>query len=108
MNDTPRKTSRDLKLKRPYKLLKLKITNEVGFNGSKYKKAVGKLEDPKTKKVTSVILPRPIANYNSKTLKEMNKRILKKKFPVYTVRKISSKKRPDQKGHYDLVDFKWS
>lgn len=97
-----------MEIKVPYKLLKLNVTDETGFNGTSYKKAVAKLQHSKSKKNISIILPRPIANYNKKTLKEIQKRIAKGKNPHYTVKKITSKRRPNQKGHYDMVDFKWS
>lgn len=109
LNETATKTSRDLKLKKPYKLLKLKISQEIGFAGNKYKKAVGVLQHPKKNKKRIIIsMPRPVAYYNKRTLKEIKSRIEKGKNPIYIVNKITSKQRPDKKGHYDLIDFRWA
>ena len=109
LNRTATKTSRDLKLKKPYKLIKITVTDEIGFNGNKYKRAVATLQNPKkpTKDIL-IVMPRPVAQYKKKTLKEMKNRIKKGKNPIYIVNKITSKQRPDGKGHYDLVDFKWA
>ena len=93
-------TCGDLKKKRPYKLLDLKITKENGFNGE-YKLAVGKLQDKtKPKKELLVKLPKPVANYS----KDQVKRILN---PSFIVKNIKSQHRSDGKGTYDIEDFKW-
>ncbi|KAK3930928.1 Halomucin [Frankliniella fusca] len=109
LNDNATLTSRDLKLKQRYKLLNIKVTKETGFKGMKYNKAVGTFENPKNShKKLAVVLPKPIANYDKKILKELTKRIKKGKHPYYVVQKIESKKRPDGAGNYDCVTFKWT
>ncbi|KAK3924058.1 Halomucin [Frankliniella fusca] len=108
INENTTKTSRDLKRKKPYKLLKLNITKETGFNGLPYNKAVAVFEHPtkKAKKI-KILMPKPVANWNKKTVKEMKKRIQKGKNPTYTVLSIESKKKPSGSGHYDMVKYQW-
>ena len=109
LNETATKTSRDLKRKQRYKLLSIKVKKEDGYGGTKNNKAVGVFQHPKKEnKKIAVISPKPIANFNKKIIKEMNKRISQHKNPYYTVTGITSKKRPDSKGYYDAVNFKWT
>ncbi|KAK3924850.1 Halomucin [Frankliniella fusca] len=107
LNETTTKTSRNLRPGVPYKLLKLTVSKEIGFNGVPYKKAVAKFKHPKKDKTILINLPGTIAKYSKKTLKEM-KRIDRGQHPNYTIKRITTKKKPVGKGTYDLVEFEWS
>ncbi|KAK3928382.1 ATP-dependent DNA helicase [Frankliniella fusca] len=108
LNETTTKTSRNLRPGVPYKLLKLTVSKEIGFNGVPYKKAVAKFKHPKKEKTILINLPGTIAKYSKKTLKEMKKRIDRGQHPNYTIKRITTKKKPVGKGTYDLVEFEWS
>ena len=98
-------TSRHLKLNKPYILLNLSITNEIGFNGP-YKKATGILRDNSRPTGTiTVTLPNQFAKFTKEMVQRINDYARSGRHARYVVRSISSRSRLDGKGKYDLVDF---
>lgn len=74
----------------------------------KYNRAIAIFQHPtKSQKKISIIMPKPVADWNKATVKEMKKRIKKGKNPTYTVLAIDSKNKPQGSGTYDVVKFIW-
>ncbi|XP_052124118.1 uncharacterized protein LOC113212430 [Frankliniella occidentalis] len=105
LNSYTKLTCRDLKLKRPYKLMDIKWSKEAGRNGP-YKICTAKLEYKS--KLFTVKIPTPIAKYEKKQRELLKSKIKKKKNPIFTVNKITQKKSPNFKGKYDFIESEWS
>lgn len=105
MNSTEVFTSRHLKINKPYRLLNLAVTEEMGFNGP-YKKATGVLKDSSRPTGTiTVSLPKPVSNFSPDMVEELNENARSGRHARFVVRSIKTKSRIDGKGTYDLVDF---
>jgi hypothetical protein len=100
-----KKTSRDLKLHKPYKVLELTVTEQQGF-AAPYKLARAKLQGPGSKQKTIEIdMPKPITRLPDSALESIQKYINKSKYPTYIVNAITERPRSDGKGTYDVVDY---
>jgi len=105
LNDIEVFTSRLLKLNKPYILLNLSISHEIGFNGP-YKKATSILRDNSRPTGTiNVSLPNQFAKFTEEMVQRINDYARSGLHARYVVRSISPRSRLDGKGKYDLVDF---
>ncbi|XP_052121357.1 protein starmaker-like [Frankliniella occidentalis] len=105
LNNAVKLTCRDLKIKKPYTLLEIKWSKQSGRTGP-YKICTAKLQYKK--KILTVKLPTPIANYEKKQKEILQQKLKKKQNPIFTVLKITQKKSPNFKGKYDFVESQWS
>ena len=96
-----------MKLKKPYKLLDISITEETGFMGT-YKKALGTFEDKSSpSKVITVLMPKQVTQMKDETINQMKSYIKKGKNPYFVVKDVTTHQRADGKGTYDVTSFKW-